>query len=134
MRHPTDQEPALGRSARDCLKAVYELQVSNGRASTSAVAELLGVSDPSVTRMVKRLAKLGLLSYTPYHGSKLTPAGDNMARHVLHRRELIARYLIGFLSYPAGQADAEADSLECAVSPQFEARITALLRDSTEAL
>ena len=78
--------------------------------------------------MVKKLTDLGLLRHTAYHGAKLTPAGEVLARRVIDRRKLIALYLIGFLSYPAGEAGAEADRLEPAVSEKLEARIAILLR------
>lgn len=122
------QKP-LGRSGKDYLKAIYELQVSTGTATTSAVAERLGVRDPSVTRMVKKLTVLGLLSHTPYHGVKLTPAGEALASRAGHRRDLIERYLIGFLGYSAAEANTEADRLEPAVSEKFEHRIATLLHD-----
>ncbi|MDP9351022.1 MAG: metal-dependent transcriptional regulator [Chloroflexota bacterium] len=131
MRSPTVRDQTLGRVGKDYLKAIHELQVSAGKATTSAVAVQLGVSDPSVSRMVKKLAALGLLTHTPYHGAKLTPAGEVLARRIVHRRELIAQYLIAFLDYPAGEAGAEADRLEPVISDKLEARITALLRDST---
>ncbi len=127
MRSPTARDQTLGGAGRAYLKAIYELQVSTGRAATSIVARQLGVSDPSASRMVKKLAALGLLSHTPYHGAKLTPDGEVLARRAVHRRELIARYLIQFLDYPAGEAAPEADRLEHAVSEKFETRIAALL-------
>lgn len=127
-RSPAVYDVALGRSGRDYLNAIYELQVSTGTAATSAVAERLGVSDPSVTHMVKKLAALGLLSHTPYHGAKLTPAGELLARRIIYRRELIARFLVSFLSYPVGEAGVEAERLEYAVSEAFERRVAALLR------
>ncbi len=127
VRPDVEGQEALGGSGRDYLKAIYELQASTGRATTSAVAEQLGVRDPSATRMIKKLAGLHLVEHTPYHGAKLTPVGEVLTRRVLHRRELIARYLIACLGYPEGEAGAEADRLERAVSEKFEARIAVLL-------
>ncbi len=127
MRSPTSRDQTLGGAGQAYLKAIYELQVGTGRAATSAVAQQLGVSAPSTTRMMKKLAALGLLSHTPYHGAELTPAGEALARRAVHRRELIARYLIQFLDYPARDAAPEADRLEHAVSEKFEHRIAELL-------
>lgn len=133
MWPPTVRDHALSQAGREYLKVIYELQGSTGRAVTSAVAGELGVSDPSVTGMVKKLTDLGLLSHTPYHGAKLTPAGEVLARRVLHRRELIALYLIGFLGYSAAEAGAEADCLEHAVSEKLEHCIETLLRGMASA-
>ena len=118
---------ALSRAAEDYLEAIYELQKAKGKAITSAVAERLQVSDPSATRMVKKLAGLGLVSHAPYHGAELTAAGEALASRAIRRRDLIEQYLIRFLGYPAGEVGAEANRLEHAVSEEFEARIAALL-------
>ncbi len=127
MKSPAARDQTLGGAGRAYLKVIYDLQVRHGTAATSAVAHQLGVSDPSATRMIKKLAVLGLLSHMPYHGAKLTSAGELLARRTIQRRELIARYLVGFLGYPAEEAGAEADRLEHAVSEKFEAQIATLL-------
>ena len=49
----------LTSAAEDYLKAIYGLDVEGKRATTSALAERMGVSAPSATAMMKRLAELG---------------------------------------------------------------------------
>ncbi len=120
-------QQALGRSGRDYLKAIYEIQQSSGRAATSAVAERLGVSDPSVTRMVKKLAALQLLERTPYQGARLTPAGETLARQVTRRRDVVERFLMEVLGYCYEQAHAEVDWLAYVISEEFERRIAVLI-------
>ena len=46
----------LSPSAEDYLKAIYGLSENGEAASTSAIAESLGIQPPSVTEMIKRLA------------------------------------------------------------------------------
>lgn len=128
MRSPAVVNDVLGQAAKDYLEAIYELQMAGGRAATSAVARRLGVSDPSATRMIRRLASLRLLDHTPYHGATLTPEGEALARWLIRRRDLIEQYLIQYLGYPAGEAGADARRLQCAVSETFEHRIGLLLR------
>jgi DtxR family Mn-dependent transcriptional regulator len=128
MESPAVGDDALSQASEAYLRAVCELQELFGKATTSAVAEQLQVSDPSAARMVKKLARLGLVNHTPYHGAELTPAGEVLARRAIHRRDLIARYLIRFLGYSPGEAGAEAGRLEHATSETFERRIDALLR------
>jgi DtxR family Mn-dependent transcriptional regulator len=81
--------------------------------------------------MVKKLAALGLLSHTPYHGAELTPAGEVLARRAIRRRDLIARYLIRFLDYSAGEAGAEAEQLEHVISEKLEGRLAASLGNAS---
>jgi len=61
---------------QDYVKNIYMLQASDGRATTSGVAERLGVSAASATAMFKKLAEAGLVEHRPYHGAVLTDAGE----------------------------------------------------------
>src|SRR5437773_826753 len=49
----------LSQTAEDYLKEIYKLQVEQGKATTSALAERVGVSAPSATAMLKKLAAPG---------------------------------------------------------------------------
>ncbi len=53
--------PMLSRSREDYLKVIYGLEARFGVAQTSAIAEVLDLAPASVSRMVKRLAELGLV-------------------------------------------------------------------------
>lgn len=118
---------ALSRTAEGYLEAIYELQRASGKAVTSAVARRLGVTDPSATRMIRKLTSLGLLEHTPYHGAKLMPAGEALALRAARRRDLIARYLIRFLDYSSAEAGIEADRLKHVISQKLEDRLGVLL-------
>ena len=79
----------LSESMQDYLKAIFKLQEHGGPASTSAVAESLGVSAPSVTGMMKKLAGLRLLRHHPYQGVVLTKAGQRVALEVIRHHRLL---------------------------------------------
>ena len=49
-------------AVQDYLKQIYLLEVAGERATTSAVADRLGVSAASATAMFKKLAELGCSS------------------------------------------------------------------------
>ena len=121
----------LSRAAEEYLGAIYELQEARGRATTSAVARRLGVSAPSVTRMIRKLASLRLLEHTPYHGARLTPAGRTVATRAARRRDLIRRYLTERLGCSWGHARVEADRLERVISEELEERLAASLGDGS---
>ena len=69
----------LSQTAEDYLKEIHRLESEHGRATTSALAASLGVSPPSVTSMLKKLATLKLVVHEPYRGAKLTSAGRKAA-------------------------------------------------------
>ena len=47
----------LSQSIEDYLKAIYEVETSEGKVSTSALSEKLGVSPASVTSMMKNSSR-----------------------------------------------------------------------------
>ncbi len=115
---------ALSDAAQDYLKAVYRLQREQGaRVSTSAVAEEMGVSAPSATAMLKKLASLGLVRREPYRGVALTPAGEREAVEIVRHHRLLEQYLSERLGLSIEAVHAEADRLEHALSEEVEARI-----------
>ena len=113
----------LSSATEDYLKGIYALESDGRRATTSALAERMGVSAPSATAMTKRLAELGLVERAPYRGVVLTPAGRRAALEVLRHHRLLERYLAESLGLPLDEVHAEADRLEHALSEELEARI-----------
>lgn len=113
----------LGEAAEDGLKAIYALQVVQSPVSTSALAADLGVAEPTVTAMVKRLARLELLSHIPYHGVVLTSAGERMALEIIRHHRLLELYLVQALGLTWDQVHEEADRLEHTISELVEDRM-----------
>jgi DtxR family Mn-dependent transcriptional regulator len=118
--------PTVSRSAEDYLKAILQLD-SPGGASTSAIAGRLGISQPSVSRMTKKLAADGLVERVPYRGVTLTEPGRRVALEVLRHHRLLELYLADALGLPLDEVHAEADRLEHVLSDDLEARIDAAL-------
>ena len=113
----------LSQTAEDYLKEIYKLEVVRGRATTSALAERLGVSPPSVTSMLKKLAALKLVVHERYRGVTLTTAGRKAAIEVIRHHRLLEQYLAETLGMPIDEVHAEADRLEHVLSEELEARI-----------
>jgi DtxR family transcriptional regulator, Mn-dependent transcriptional regulator len=125
-------EREMSRAVQDYAKAIYSLS-HEGRdvASTSALADRLGVSAASASAMVKRLSALGLVSHERYHGVKLAPAGERIALAVIRHHRLIELYLAEALGMPWDRVHDEAEVLEHAVSPELSDLIAAKLGDPT---
>ena len=117
----------LTHAIEDYLKAIFALEARSERATTSIVAEALGISAPSVSGMIKRLATLGLVEYEPYHGVVLTDAGRRVALEVVRHHRLLERYLAEALQVPLDRVHDEADRLEHSLSEELEERIDELL-------
>jgi DtxR family Mn-dependent transcriptional regulator len=117
----------LTRSVEDYLKAIYRLSHGSQPASTSDIAELLGLSAPSVSGMVRRLSEQGLLEHVPYRGVVLTEAGRRIALRMVRRHRLIEAYLVGYLGYSWDTVHDEAERLEHAVSEALIERMAVAL-------
>ncbi len=114
-------------AVEDHVKIIYKLQTQTETVSTSALAERIGTTAAAITKMLKHLAQLHLVSYTPYHGVRLTPMGEKIALEVIRHHRLLELYLAQAMGYSWDQVDAEAEKLEHVISEEFEARIDTLL-------
>jgi DtxR family transcriptional regulator, Mn-dependent transcriptional regulator len=113
----------LTDAIQDYVKEIYKLEASGRRVSTSALAAELGISPPSVTSMLKKLATLDLVKHERYHGARLTPKGERVALEVIRHHRLIEQYLSQTLGLPIDALHVEADRLEHALSEELEAHI-----------
>jgi DtxR family Mn-dependent transcriptional regulator len=113
----------LTDAMQDYVKEIYKLRLEGKPATTSAIAERMGVRPPSVTAMVKRLSALGLAEHAPYRGVELTPPGEQVALEVIRHHRLLELYLAQALGLSLDEVHSEADRLEHALSEELEARI-----------
>jgi DtxR family Mn-dependent transcriptional regulator len=119
--------PDLTVAVQDYLKAIYVLESTEERVTTSALSRRMGVSAPSATAMTKRLDELGLVERLPYRGVALTEEGRRGALEVLRHHRLLERYLVDRLGLSLAEVHAEAELLEHALSEELEAKIDAEL-------
>lgn len=115
---------AATTSVEDYAKTIYGLSEWDGASVTaSALAKTLGVSNPSVSLMVRKMADLGLVEHRPYAPIALTSAGRELALAMVRRHRLIETWLVRELGYDWGEVHDEAERLEHAVSETFVDRL-----------
>ena len=124
----------LSQSVQDYLKAIHRLGGSERLVSPNDIAVLLRVRAPSVTGMLKRLAKDGYIEYDPRTrtGAKLSTTGIAEARRVIRRHRLVELFLTRVLGLDWSEVDAEAEALEHAISPRLEQALAAHLGEPDE--
>jgi DtxR family Mn-dependent transcriptional regulator len=115
------------QSVEDYVKAIYKLQVDDDNVTTSALAARVRTSPAAVTKMLRHLQKLKLVTYKPYRGVRLTEGGEKVALEVIRHHRLLERYLMEALGYEWDEVHAEAERLEHHISEDFEARIDRML-------
>ncbi len=84
MRHKTIEE---------YIETIFVLEQRNGRAQTGMIAAQMGVKPPSITEMLQKLEREGLIHYESYNGATLTISGKKMARELMQKHRIIADLL-----------------------------------------
>ncbi len=120
-------QATTSETLQDYLRAIYTLEKEAGGISTSLLAGRLGVSQPSVTSMLKKLAARKLISYTPYLSIALTLAGERLALEAVRHHRLIESFLQRALGFGLEEVHDEAERLEHAISEKLEDRIDEFL-------
>lgn len=115
------------RAVEDYLKAIYKLSGDDQPATTSAVADRLGVAAGSVTGMLRRLAERGLVRHVPYYGARLTAEGEADAVRLIRRHRVIELFLVEVLGYTWDRVHEEAERLEHAASDELIDRMAKVL-------
>lgn len=117
----------LSASLEDYLEAIYHLAVGQEVARSKDIAEATGVSRASVTGALKALSEKGLVHYQPYGYATLTEKGQEVARRVVRRHEVLARFFEGLLGAEASTAQAAACRAEHTLGPEITARLMAFI-------
>ena len=113
-------------ATEDYLEMIDSLVLEKGFASTSDVAERMGVSKPTVTSIVKKLHREGYLVHEPYRGMALTESGRNLARSMKDRHEILRRLLV-LIGVPKEIATSDAERIEHGMHPETVRRIRKLM-------
>jgi DtxR family Mn-dependent transcriptional regulator len=102
----------LSTNLEDYLESILNLIEKSGRAHISEIADAMGVSRPSVTQIIAKLAEMGFVEHEPYRDVTLTARGAAVARAVVRRHGLFREFLVDILGVPEMIADDEACKLE----------------------
>jgi DtxR family transcriptional regulator, Mn-dependent transcriptional regulator len=114
-------------SKEDYLKAILAAESEGESVISATLAHWLSVTPPAVTMALRRLKKDGLVRVQGDGHVGLTSAGRKIARKLILRHHLIERMLSEIFGMEWYRVHDEAERLEHAVSPEFEARLLAKL-------
>lgn len=90
---PRSTKRPASSAVEDYLEQILELINTKGYARVVDIAERLQISQASVTNMVQKLDAEGLLKYEKYRGLVLTTAGEELARNITHRHQVLSDFL-----------------------------------------
>ena len=120
--------PALTASIEDYLEAILRLEQERGYVRAKDLAGQLGVTNASISGIMPKLAKMGLVAYERYAPIRLTPRGKRMAKGILKREEVLVSFFREVLGISPERAREEACRMEHEISPASIERLEAFLK------
>lgn len=114
---------ALHVSKENYLKAILEAEAEGHQVFPATLAHWLEVSAPAVTMALKRLRRDGYVEVGEDGIVRLTESGAETAYRTALRHHLIERMLSEVFGMEWYEIHEEAERLEHAVSPAFEAKL-----------
>ena len=117
------QKQLAPTATEDYLKTIYLLSAPESPVTTSRIATVQQVKPASVTSMIQKLDKLGMVHYEKHHGVTLTAKGKRLALKTLRHHRLLELYLTEKLGFSWDEVHEEAERLEHVISEKFEERI-----------
>lgn len=112
---------AITVSKEDYLKAILEAESEGRTVIAATLAHWLNVSAPAVSMALRRLRRDGFVEVRADGVVRLTAEGREAAYRTALRHHLIERMLAEMFGMPWYEVHDEAERLEHAVSPAFEA-------------
>jgi DtxR family Mn-dependent transcriptional regulator len=101
----------------DYLEAIGRLSEAGNIARVTKLSRELGVSKPSVSAALNKLAKAGLVQHERYGSIELTAEGRRVADDVIRRHEIMRRFLTEILGIDRERAEEDACRMEHVLSP-----------------
>lgn len=93
------------------LESIYCIAGEGETARPGRLAAWLGVSAPTVSDAVQRLARDGWVDVARDRSVSLTPSGERAAAAIVRRHRVLERWLVDVLGFDWASADVEADAL-----------------------
>lgn len=116
----------MNRGEEDYIKAIFTLQYELGETgfvTNQSLAETLLHSAQTVSEMVKKLNKKGLIRYTPYKGSTITEKGRQAAVRLIRIHRTWEFFLVKHLGFTWDQVHPIAEGLEHVTTDLLEERL-----------
>jgi Mn-dependent DtxR family transcriptional regulator len=116
-------------SKEDYLRVIYELSECNKKVHSSDVAEKLGITRASVSRMMSELKTSGLIEKEKYGSISLTKEGYKIAAQIKDKHDIIVSFLVEVLEIEKADAKKDACKMEHAISAETAERLNRVLKN-----
>jgi DtxR family Mn-dependent transcriptional regulator len=113
------------------LQMLFWLFEANLPMTGANLARAMQLSAPTVHEMIGRLERDGYITRARDKSISFTEEGRRQAEEVTSRHRLIERFLTDVVGVPWDEVHEEAERLEHAMTPRFEAYVRASVADAT---
>jgi len=118
----------LSFAEENYLKSIYHLsEAGKLGVSTNTIASNMHTRPASVSDMIRKLDKKGVISYVKYQGVKITGQGKKEALRVIRKHRLWEVFLVKHLRFNWDQVHEVAEQLEHIKSPLLIKRLDKFL-------
>jgi DtxR family transcriptional regulator, Mn-dependent transcriptional regulator len=118
-----DPSPHRSETTERYLEAIYYIAHEGEVPRPGRLAEWLGVSAPTVSVSLQRLARDGLIRIAEDRSVELTDGGAGAAAAIVRRHRIVERWLTDVLGFDWATADSEAQTLTHGMSALVLERI-----------
>ena len=108
----------LSNSQEEYLKTIYLLEKNKKKARVTDIAEKMNITKPSVNKALKLLKEAQLINYEVYGDIKLTAKGQEVAKEIIKKQDILETFLIGVLEIEKEQAQKEATAIKYAMTKE----------------
>jgi DtxR family transcriptional regulator, iron-dependent repressor len=123
------REPATA-AEEEYLESLFWLYEAGLPMTGANLARAMQLSAPTVHEMLGRLQRDGYIARSPDRAIEFTDSGREHAERLVSRHRMIERFLTDVVGVPWDDVHGEAEHLEHAMTPRFEAYVRAAVGDA----
>jgi DtxR family Mn-dependent transcriptional regulator len=116
---------------QDYLESLFWLFEAGFPMTGANLSRAMRLSAPTVHEMLGRLERDGYIARTSGRAIEFTDAGREHAEKIVGRHRMIERFLTDVVGVPWDDVHEEAEKLEHAMTPRFEAYVRTTVGDAT---
>jgi DtxR family Mn-dependent transcriptional regulator len=122
---------ATTTAEQEYLESLFWLYEAELPMTGANLARAMRLSAPTVHEMLRRLELHGYIARTSGRPIAFTESGRDHAERIVGRHRMIERFLTDTVGVPWDDVHEEAEKLEYAMTPRFEAYVRASVGDAT---
>ena len=106
----------ISKSLEEYLKTIYILKKQNNSVRVTDIANRMNCTKPSVNKALYNLKDNALVNYESYGTIELTKDGENLARKIIEKYDIVYLFLTEVLESETEKAIKEAEKIKAVIT------------------